>query len=175
MTTLLLGLGLTPEQLLDFFYNKINYAYDAKRDGWRIAFDPERLRGVRPGTDLVNAKTGKVAIEAGTKVSPRLARKLHGEGLRELLVQDEAVYGRYLAEDLIDGTSGIVIGEAGDEVGPELLAALRENKIKTLPTLDIDHITVGAYIRNTLAADRSSSREQALIEIYRRYWELQNS
>ncbi len=167
VTTLLLGLGLTPEQLLDFFYKKVNYAYDAKRDGWRIAFDPERLRGVRPGTDLVNAKTGKVAIEAGTKVSPRLARKLHGEGLRELLVQDEAVYGRYLAEDLIDGTSGIVIGEAGDEVGPELLAALRENKIKTLPTLDIDHITVGAYIRNTLAADRSSSREQALIEIYR--------
>ena len=167
VTTLLLALGMTPEELLDFFYENVNYTFDAKRDGWRMAFDPERLRGVRPGLDLVNAKTGKVAIEAGTKVSPRLARKLHEEGLRELLVEDEAVHGRFLAEDLIDAENGMVIGEAGDEVTPELLAALRENAIKTLPTLDIDHITVGAYIRNTLAVDRNTSREQALIDIYR--------
>ncbi len=167
VTTLLLALGLTPEELLAHFYGTVVYTYDTKRDGWRMPFDPERLRGVRPGTDLVNAKTGKVAIEAGTKVSPRLARKLHDEGLRELLVEDEAVHGRFLSDDVIDVESGMVIGEAGDEVTPELMVALRENKIKVLSTLDIDHITVGAYIRNTLAVDKNASREQALIDIYR--------
>ncbi len=167
VTTLLLALGLTPEELLAHFYGTVVYTYDTKRDGWRMPFDPERLRGVRPGTDLVNAKTGKVAIEAGTKVSPRLARKLHDEGLRELLVEDEAVHGRFLSDDVIDVESGTVIGEAGDEVTPELMVELRENKIKVLSTLDIDHITVGAYIRNTLAVDKNASREQALIDIYR--------
>ena len=33
--------------------------------------------------------------------------------------------------------------------------------------LDIDHVTVGPYIRNTLAIDKASSREDALFDIYR--------
>ena len=33
--------------------------------------------------------------------------------------------------------------------------------------LAIDHINVGPYIRNTMAADRNASREDALIDIYR--------
>jgi DNA-directed RNA polymerase subunit beta len=33
--------------------------------------------------------------------------------------------------------------------------------------LDIDHINTGAYIRNTLMADKNESYEQALIDIYR--------
>ncbi len=36
-----------------------------------------------------------------------------------------------------------------------------------LPLLDIDHITVGAYIRNTLAVDKNETREDALFDIYR--------
>ena len=33
--------------------------------------------------------------------------------------------------------------------------------------LDIDHVTVGPYIRNTLAIDKNATREDALIDIYR--------
>ena len=167
VTTLLLGLGVTPEEILEHFYGQVPYKHDAKNEGWRVRFDPDRLRGLRPGTDLVNAKTGKIALNAGTKVTPRLARKLSDEGLKELLVSDEELIGRYIAEDLIDLKTGVVIGEAGNEITEELLGDLRENKISLLPTLDIDHVTIGAYIRNTLALDKNSTREQALIDIYR--------
>src|SRR5476651_2768283 len=33
--------------------------------------------------------------------------------------------------------------------------------------LDIDHVNVGAYIRNTLHADKNMTREDALFDIYR--------
>ena len=33
--------------------------------------------------------------------------------------------------------------------------------------LDIDHVNIGAYIRNTLKVDKNSSREDALFDIYR--------
>ena len=33
--------------------------------------------------------------------------------------------------------------------------------------LDIDHVTVGPYMRNTLAAERCHNREEALLDIYR--------
>ena len=61
----------------------------------------------------------------------------------------------------------MVHAEAGDELTPELLAKLVEAEIAELPVLDIDHVTVGPYMRNTLAADRSTSREDALLDIYR--------
>ena len=35
------------------------------------------------------------------------------------------------------------------------------------PILDIDHVNVGAYIRNTLAVDKNENRQDALFDIYR--------
>ena len=36
-----------------------------------------------------------------------------------------------------------------------------------MPLLNIDHVNVGGYIRNTLAADKNDSRQDALFDIYR--------
>lgn len=33
--------------------------------------------------------------------------------------------------------------------------------------LDIDHMNIGAYIRNTLKVDKNESRQDALFDIYR--------
>ena len=167
VTTLLLALGLTSEEILEHFYNRVPYKYDAKRDGWRMPFDADRLRGLRPGSDLVNAKTGKIAVSAGTKISPRMAHKLYDDGLRELLISDAELIGRYVAEDLIDMETGIILCEAGDEITEELINTFKEGRISVIPTLDVDHVTIGAYIRNTLVLDKSTNREQALIDIYR--------
>src|SRR6185369_7800415 len=55
----------------------------------------------------------------------------------------------------------------GDELTAQNLKVLDEAGVNTIPTLHIDHISVGPYIRNTLKADKNTSREEALIEIYR--------
>jgi len=167
VTTLLLALGLTGEEILKFFFRDVGYKYDAKKGGWRTAFDADAMRGLRPVRDLVNAKTGKVAVPAGEKITPRKARKLAEDGLKELLVTDEDLQGKFLAIDLIDEDSGLVHAEAGDELTEEVIAGLKEAGVTDIPVLDIDHVTVGAYIRNTLALDKNSTREQALIDIYR--------
>jgi DNA-directed RNA polymerase subunit beta len=124
VTTLLQALGLDAEDILDYFYNKVPYTLtDA---GWRTPFSPERLRGVKPATDLVNADTGKVAVEAGKKITPRLARKLVDEGLKELLVQDEDLVGHFLAQEMVNLESGEIFAEAGDEINAAMLGSLRE-------------------------------------------------
>ena len=75
--------------------------------------------------------------------------------------------GRYFASDLINEETGEVYFEAGDEITAAALAQLIEAGIGELPVLDIDHVTVGPYIRNTLAIDKNATREDALIDIYR--------
>ena len=167
VTTLLQGIGLSSEEILNYFYRTIDYKYDPKKGGWRTSFDPERLRGLRAVRDLINAKNGDVVVEAGEKITPRRTRKLIEDGVKELLVTDEDLVNRYIAIDMVDENTGLVLAEAGEELTEELVASLREAAVTLIPTLDIDHVTVGAYIRNTLIADKNSTREQALIDIYR--------
>ena len=165
ITTLLYALDLDDEGILSTFYDSI--PLKAAKEGWRMPFQPDRLRGLKPSSDLVNAKTGEVAIEAGRKITARLVNKLAGEGLKELLIKDEDLYGRYMAEDLVDLETGEIHIEAGEELTEEHVTKLRELKIKEIPVLDIDHVNIGAFIRNTLNVDKNSNRDEALLDIYR--------
>ncbi|SVC63942.1 uncharacterized protein METZ01_LOCUS316796, partial [marine metagenome] len=113
VTTLLQGIGLNSEEILDYFYRKVDYKFDAKKGGWRTPFEPERLRGLRALRNYVNAKNGDVVVEAGEKITPRRTRKLIEDGIKELLVTDEDLVSRYVAVDLIDENTGLVLAEAG--------------------------------------------------------------
>jgi DNA-directed RNA polymerase subunit beta len=157
--------GMSKEEILAHFYTTVRFARTDK--GWKTPFNAERMRGVKLTHDLVNAKTGKVMAEAGAKLNPRLAKKLAEEGLKEQLVTDQELVGRHLAADVINENTGEVYVEAGDELTEARLKTLAENNVKEIPTLAIDNVNVGPYIRNTLAVDKNNTREEALIDIYR--------
>src|SRR5689334_6431239 len=157
--------GMSNEEILEHFYNRVVFTHSKK--GWQTAFDPARLRGVKLTNDLVDAKTGKVVAEAGAKMTPRLARKLQDAGLKEQLVPLDELVGRYVAVDLVNEQTGEIFAEAGDELTTATVGQLDAAGITSIPTLAIDHINVGPYIRNTLATDKNASREEALIDIYR--------
>ncbi|HMJ42466.1 MAG TPA: DNA-directed RNA polymerase subunit beta, partial [Pseudolabrys sp.] len=105
--------------------------------------------------------------EAGKKLSVRQARQLQEKGLKHLRMADEELIGHYIAEDLVNAKTGEIYVEAGEELTEKNLKVLIETGYKELPLLDIDHVNVGAYIRNTLAADKNMTREDALFDIYR--------
>jgi len=165
VTTLLFALGMSGEEILNYFYNTVDYERDKK--GWRTAYVADRMRGVKLTHDLINAKTGRVAAEAGTKITPPLARKLEAQGLKELLVTPEEMIGRYAATDMINEETGEIYIEAGEEISAETLTQLEAAKVESLATLSIDHVTIGPYIRNTMAIDKNAERMRALFEIYR--------
>lgn len=157
--------GMDKEEILNYFYDADTYVADKKN--WKVKFVPERMKGVKFDFDLVNAKTGDVVLEAGKKLSPRLAQKLADDGLEYYKVTPEQMLGKFLAANVVVAKTGEVLAEAGDEVTQELLDAFAQNKIGEVKTLFIDGVNVGPYIRNTLAGDKNSCREEALLDIYR--------
>src|SRR4051795_8144695 len=157
--------GLSPEDILAAFYGQVVYKRD--KDGWNTTFDADSMKGVKLTHDLVNAKTGKTVAEAGAKMTPRLLTRLKEAGLKEMRVSNEELIGRYAALDIINEKTGEIYVEAGQEITQAVLDVFDEHGIDLLPTLAIDHTNVGPYIRNTLAADKNSNREEALLDIYR--------
>jgi DNA-directed RNA polymerase subunit beta len=165
VTSLLYALGMHSEEVLHYFYNAVTYTQ--VKEGWKTPYEAERVKGIKPARDLVNAKNGEVVVEAGKKITPRLAKKLAEDGVKELLVRDEDLVGQFLADELVNEQTGEIYAEAGEELTEKSLNALKDQGFKSLRVLDIDHINTGGYIRNTLKADKVESYEQALVEIYR--------
>ena len=165
VTSLLFALGLDGETILNTFYKQI--PYKRQKDGWRVPFDGNRLKGYKAVNDVVDADTGRVVVEAGQKITVRQARQLTEKGLKALRMTDEELIGHYIAEDLVNAKTGEIYAEAGDEITEKSLKVINEAGYKEIPILDIDHVNVGAYIRNTLAVDKNMTREDALFDIYR--------
>jgi DNA-directed RNA polymerase subunit beta len=157
--------GMTREEILSAFYGTISY--HRAGTSWTTAFDVDRMKGVKLTHDLVDADTGAVVAETGAKITPRVIKKLQEGGLKNQLVSPEQLAGGYLATDVIDESNGVVLYEAGDEISVADLEKLAAAGVVDLPLLAIDHVTVGGYLRNTMAIDRNATREDALIDIYR--------
>lgn len=157
--------GMSKEEILSSFYGKDTFTREKK--GWRVAFDPEKVKGRKLPFDLMNAETKKVLIPAGEKILMAKAKKLQKDGLKEVLVPDDALIGRFIADDMIDENTGEILMEAGDEITEDKLKAFADAKVKQLNVLHIDYVNVGPYLRNTLEADKNTTREEALIDIYK--------
>ena len=159
------GVGYSQDDLLAYFYNTVKFTGSQK--GWKTPFDAERMAGQKLVADMIDARTGEVVAEAGQKVTPRLVRRLKDAGLKDRIAPPEELIGSYVACDLVNRENGAIHAEAGEEITQELLDALKEDGVKELPILYIDHVTVGPYLRNTLAADKNMNRNEALMDIYR--------
>ncbi len=157
--------GMSTEEILSYFYDSQTYTFDKK--GWKTAFDAESIRGTKLQFDLVDAKSGRTKVEAGAKLSTRVAAKLTKDGVKELRISTEELIGKFIANEIVNMETGEIYAEAGDEITEEVLEGFLESKITSIELLAIDHVNVGPYIRNTLALDKNTSREEALVDIYR--------
>ncbi len=164
-TTLLMALGMDGEEILSTFYKTVTYTRDG--DNWRIPYSADRFKGMKIISDLIDADTGEVVLEAGKKLTARSAKQLAEKGLKAIKATEDDLFGSYLAEDVVNYATGEIYLEAGDEIDEKVLKTLLDTGETEINVLDIDHVNIGAYIRNTLAVDKNESRQEALFDIYR--------
>jgi DNA-directed RNA polymerase subunit beta len=165
VTALLHALDMSNEEILNTFYGRVTFVRG--KNGWQIPYVAENWRGQKPAYDVANGDTGEVVFAAGQKITPRAANKAAKDGLTNLVIPTEEIFGRYSAYDLINEKTGEIYIEAGDEVSAENLEKLDKAGIDRIQLLDIDHVATGAWMRNTLKADKSEDRDSALSDIYR--------
>ncbi|MCE2575065.1 DNA-directed RNA polymerase subunit beta [Komagataeibacter sp. FNDCR2] len=155
--------GMDPDEILSYFYDKVEFNKTPK--GWARRFDAEAFRGQKLLEPLIDAQTGEEVAPADAKLTARMVRKI-AETTKEVLVGPAGLIGRFIASDMVNENTGEIYAEAGDELTEQKLEELDADGLTTLTTLAID-ATNGPWIRNTLAVDKNTSREDALTDIYR--------
>ena len=160
---ILRALNYTTEQILDMFFEKINFEVRGKSLVMELV--PERLRGETASFDI--EANGTVYVEQGRRITARHIRQLAKDGIDSIEVPVEYIVGKIAACDYINEETGELIVAANQELSLEALALLSQaghKSIQVLFTNDLDH---GPYMSETLRVDNSTDRLSALVEIYR--------
>ena len=166
VTTLLKAIGYNASGLLEEFYPTNDILVDG--DEFKISYDAATAVGRRLEYDLVDPKEGEVLGKKGKKVSKVLSKKIEAAGIDFLQISRDEVLGKVLAQDIVSPATEEILFFANTEITETVLESLQDAGITTFRCLFIDGVHYSDAFRKTLALDKVSSTEEALLEIYRR-------
>ena len=161
-TVVLRALGYKDEQILDLFFEKVPVYLDM--GSYQIDLVPERLRGEMAQFDILDAD-GKAIVEQGKRINARHVRQMEAAGLTKLSVPDEYLYERITAEDIALRDGDVIA--ANTVLSHEIMVKIAEGGVKQFNILFTNDIDRGSFIADSLRADTTTSREEALVEIYK--------
>src|SRR5712672_1347420 len=142
--------------------------YGGEKGKYEKSVELELLPGQRATRDIKNPKTGEVIVKKNRKFTRGAIKKLEQAKIRTLPLDVEELVTKISARDVVDEKTGEVLLECNEEVSEEKVEKLRERGINEFQVLFIDNLNVGPFLRDTLNADKISSPEEAIMEIYRR-------
>ena len=168
ITTLLYALGYKRSEILDLFYDFKIFIFDKEKKKWKTKFNPnEYKRPVKLRTDLVDTNNDKRILKKGSKINFAIAKKLFDEGLKNVLFTSDYFLGKYIKNNITNPINNEIFLKSGSAIDQENLNNISEYNISTLEIADVDPITKGSYLIDTLNMDKNDSKMEAINDIYR--------
>jgi DNA-directed RNA polymerase subunit beta len=163
VTIILRALGMSNEEMLDLFFENNDFYLSEKEI--KMGLVPERLRGETASFEIKLGR--KVFVEEGRRITAKHVRDMGKSSVDKLTVPNEYLEGKILAHDVVDTETGELLAAANAELTIELIEQLIEAGIEHIRTLYVNDLDRGPFISNTLNIDPSTTRLEALVEIYR--------
>jgi DNA-directed RNA polymerase subunit beta len=166
-TVLLRALGHSSQEILEMFYENNTFKISkGKEPTIALQLIPARLRG-EVLSFPVKDKKGKVIVEEGRRITSRHIRQMETAKLNALKVSDDFLVGNSLACDIFDEESGEIMFPCNSEITDELIAEFHEKEVKQFQTIYTNDLDCGPFVSDTLRIDGSTSKLEAMVEIYR--------
>ncbi len=163
VSIILRALGMNNEEMLDLFFENNDFYLSDKEI--KMGLVPDRLRGETASFDIKLGR--KLIVEDGRRITAKHVRDMEKSTVDKLTVPNEYLEGKILAHDIIDEETGELLAAANAELTAELIEQLIGAGIEHIRTLYVNDLDRGPFISNTLNIDPSTTRLEALVEIYR--------
>ena len=161
-TAILKSLDMSDQEILDTFYKKIDV--EVKNGNIFLSLEADDLKGKAFDFDIEVA--GK-KVASGKRVNAKVAAD-HSKQKNKLIGVDyDAFMGQTLGEDIINKETGEIVFATNTLLDKPTLKKLVESGVTEFKILYVNTIDSGSYIADTLRNDASTSRQEALVDIYR--------
>jgi DNA-directed RNA polymerase subunit beta len=166
VTILFKAFGYSTEDLLSYFYHSEKISIRGKRIFKE--FNADFLKGQRASRDVKDPETGEIVVKKGRMFTQRSLKRLESSNLENIPIAPEDLIDRVFAHTIVHPEFGTAIVKANDILNDESLSKLSDVGISEFDLLFIDGLSTGDSIRKTLLLDKVETKEEALIDIYRR-------
>ena len=168
ITTLLYAMGYTRNEMLDIFYQFKTFEFLMNKQLWQTKFDPnDYKRPIKLRTDLINSKDGKKILKKGSKINFVIAKKLFDQGVKNISFTSDYFIGKYIKKNLLHPSTNEVFLKSASLINQEDLDRILEYKIHEIQIADVDPVTKGSYLIDTLNIDKNNTKEEAINDIYK--------
>ncbi len=157
--------GYSSEDILDFFYSKERIV--KKQGSFFKEFIPEHLVRQRAGFDVKSPKSGDVVVKQGRIFTKRALKQLKEDGLDYIPIADSELIGKAFSHNFVDKGTQDILFKAGDQIAEDSFEFMEEKNVDNFHILYVDKRSSDS-MRKTLVSDKIETKEEALMDIYRR-------
>jgi len=165
-TLLLKAFGYSGEEILSRFYRTERIEVAGKH--LCKAVDKDLLVGQRVSKSVKHPQTGEVIIRKGHRFSKKTLKQLLDAQVERVPIGFEEIRNKILAHTLVDPKSGEVVATTNEVIDENVFEKILAAQISSFDILYIDNVKTSDSISKTLLLDKVETREDALLEIYRR-------
>ncbi|MBD1139789.1 DNA-directed RNA polymerase subunit beta [Pelagibacterales bacterium SAG-MED38] len=166
-SSLLMALGYTKSDIANEFYDSEKYIFDNTSQKWKTKFNPENYKAKNFSEEIIDASNGKVVIKLGDKINYLTAKKLSNDGLKNILVSKESLYGKFLHTDVKINDDEGEVHKIGTELNETVIQQILDSNIHTLEISITNSINKGGYLLTTIFNDKNNTKDEAITEIYK--------
>jgi len=154
------------EDILRTFYSASKIRLKDRRIFW-VA--DENLVGVRLALDIPDpGKKSGTILTAGRKVTNTALNNLKKAKVTDVEITAECLNGAYSVAEIIDKESGEILVEANSPITEGVINSLFEAGMEEFDVFFPERDKIGPTLSTSLAKDTVKTRDEALIEIYRK-------
>jgi DNA-directed RNA polymerase subunit beta len=165
-TILLKGFGFSTDDLLKMYY-PVEEVRVSKGVLLR-KLDPAIHTGLRAPADIVDKSSGELLAKEGTKLNKTLMGRVRAAGIKEIPIKSEDLVGRAVLTELVDPENQEVLLEKNQRLTSPVLEAILSGRVESFKVIYLDSPTTSPVILDTIEAERTNSKEEAWVEIYKR-------
>jgi len=164
-TILLKAMGLTKEEILNYFYDKEELIFKDGKIYRKV--NKDHYRKDLAVSDIVTPD-GKVLVQKGRPITKRAWRDIIKYKIDFIELDSELLNQQYIAQEIIHPETGEVLAEPGDALELGLIEKIFDAGIKSVKILYTSGLDVSSSIRDTLQLDKTNDALEAQVEIYKR-------
>ena len=165
-TILLKAFGLSTDDLLKMYYpveeiRVVNGQFMRK-------LDPDLHTGLRSSVDVFEKGSKDPLVREGSRLTKGVMSKLRSAGIKEIAVKPDELVGRAVLTELVDPKSGEVLLEKNQRLTLPTVEKILASEVESFKIIYLDSTATTPVILDTLDAERTTSKEEAWVEIYKR-------
>ena len=166
-TVLLRALGMTTEDLLNYYYKKDTIVLDGRKAS--KVFRADQLVGIKASRDIRHPQSNEIIVKEGRKFTKAVIRQMEAAGVEQVPITLDEVVGRVSAHDVPDPKTGEVLIEGNQELtAGEVRRCCASAASTRSRSCSSTTSTSGRRCGTRCCRTRSRRPDEAILEIYRR-------